>query len=321
MSPLVTLRIELPRERGPERELGLGGRLTLGRLLPDGGAERLVVPGRWLGVVQDGMVSAELLRIVYQDVDDGRAVIGWRTRAQHHPTGIRFGALSPGAVPPGAPHAPAGSGAEPDLAGEGRIVVGPGEVRRLVVSRLSTEHRRFLPRFSVQFAVAGRRLPPLPPPTPPGKTQTDQAHHWLPLVEDWWQPRRKEGATPSGVTWQRCLQVTFRLVVAGTPEGALASAVAEGLRHRGHPEADADVVRKAWTRAMTRLVEVLADPDLAWMVPALAVPGLAAYLGAGGVGGAGGVAVGGARPRLPAGETQIRHLVVGLRATGRAEWQ
>jgi hypothetical protein len=325
----VTLRIELPRERGPERELHLGQRLTLGRPMPgQGGPDRLVVPGRWLGVRQEGMVSAELLRIVYQDVDEGRAVLGWRTRAQHHPTAIRFGIEPIDGAPPGI---------EPDLAAEGRIVVGPGEVCRLVVSRLSAEQRRFVTRFAVQFAAAGpapRRSMPQPPWIPITRIESG---HWLPLVENWWTSKRPE----AGLTWQRCLSVTSRLVADdGALPGELASAVAQALHPRGFPDADPAAVRKAWTRAMTRLVEVLTDPDLdpafdagrapecrpddeprpglAWMVPALAVPGLAKYLAARE---AGEREAGGVRPRLPAGEEQIRSLVVALRATGRAEWQ
>jgi len=294
----VSMCIELTRERRVERELHLGQPVTLGRRLTGSAPDRVDVPGRWLGVAQDGMVSAELLRVVYQDVDAGRAVVGWRTGAQHHPAAIRFGTAPPGA--------------EPDLAGEGRLLVGPGQVGRLFVSRLSARNHRFEPRFVVALSCARSQRPAVPVMVPP-PTQGPDENHWLPLVEDWWRPRRREPDAASVVSWQRCLQVTARLVVEGTPEGALAAAVAQALRHRGHADADADVVRKAWTRAMARLADELAEPARAWMVTALAVPGLAEYLAA--------AAAGGARPRLPAGEAQIRHLAIGLRATGRAEWQ
>ena len=325
MTLLITLRIELPCERGPERHLRLGRRLTLGRPMPDqDGTDRLVVPGRWLGVRQEGMVSAELLRIVYQDLDEGRAVLGWRTRAQHHPTVIRVTpeptrAGPRGSAPYGASPGGASPGGDPDLAAEGRIMLGPGEVRRLLVSRLSAEHRRFVTRFAVQLAASGHPTPPPDLPEIPDWRTLIENGHWLPLVEGWWTPQRPE----VGLTWQRCLSVTSRLVADGVPSGTLASAVAQSLRLRGFPQTDPIAVRRAWTRAMTRLVELLGAPDpgsdLSWMVTALAVPGLAEHLAA--LSGDAQQPAGTARPRLPAGETQIRSLVVALRATGRTEWR
>lgn len=292
----VTLRVELPRERGMRRELTLGRRIVLGRSVPGAGSDRIDVPGRWLGVSRDAMVSAELLRIVYQDLDRGRAVIGWRTGAQHHPTSIRFGTTPPGLVP--------------DLHGEGRLVVTPGEASRLYVSRLSTQQNRFVQRFLLEFTVSGSG--DHSGERGGGNTLTDDGYRWIDLLEEWWLPRRREPESGQALTWRRCLEVTGRLA-GDAPDNQLAEVVARGLRRRGHPEVDADAVRKAWNRAMIRLTEVLSEPERRWMVSALAVPGLAEYLDRD-------------RPahrgaRLPSGEPQIRRLLVGLRSTGQPEWQ
>lgn len=295
MTVPVTMRIELPRERGMQRELVLGQRIVLGRPAPGAGPQRVNVPGRWLGLSRDGMVSAELLRLVYQDIDRGQAMIGWRTGAQHHPASIRFGPTPPGAVP--------------DLDGEGRLVVVPGAVTRLFVSRLSTRQNRFVQRFVIEFAV-GSMLRERGD-VGGGQTLTSDDYQWVDLVEEWWLPRRREPESGQALTWRRCLEVTARLA-SGAPENQLAEVVADGLRRRGHPDVDADAVRKAWNRAMIRLAEVLSEPERRWMVSALAVPGLAEYLDR-------------ARPdprgaRLPSGEPQIRRLMLGLRATGQREW-
>jgi hypothetical protein len=279
-----------------QRELVLGKRIVLGRPMPGSGPDRVDVPGRWLGVSRDSMVSAELLRLVYQDIDRGQAMIGWRTGAQHHPASIRFGTTPPGAVP--------------DLDGEGRLVVVPGAVTRLFVSRLSARQNRFVQRFVIEFTV-GSMLRDRGD-VGGGQTLTSDDYQWVDLVEEWWLPRRREPESGQALTWRRCLEVTARLA-SGAPENQLAEVVAEGLRRRGHADVDADAVRKAWNRAMIRLAEVLSEPERRWMVSALAVPGLAEYLDR-------------ARPdhrgvRLPSGEPQIRRLMLGLRATGQREWQ
>lgn len=294
MTVPVTMRVELPRERGVQRMLSLGQRVVLGRPLPGGGPDRVDVPGRWLGVSRDGMVSAELLRLAYQDIDRGRAMIGWRTGAQHHPASIRFGTAPPGAVP--------------DLDGEGRIVVAPGAPTRLYVSRLSAQQNRFVQRFAIEFTVG--RMPDdgiiCGGPTLPGDD-----YRWIELVEAWWTPKR-QSTSGQALTWRRCLEVTARLA-SSAPDNQLAEVVALGLRQRGHADVDADGVRKAWNRAMIGLAEVLAEPKRRWMVSALAVPGLAEYLDR--------ESPDNRVARLPCGERQIRQLLLGLRATGQREWQ
>lgn len=295
MSVPVTMRIELPREYGPLRELRLGDTVTLGRPLPGAGPERVNVPGRWLGVPRDAMVSGELLRIAYQDLDRGRAMIGWRTGAQHHPASLRFGVTPPDAGT--------------DVAAEGRLMVGCGEAHRLYVSRLSAQEQRFVQRFVLEFQVSSvaeevdRQLRMIE------NTQPPWDHRWRSLVEDWWEPRRGQ---PAGVlTWRRCLQVTGRLL--GAPEGRLADVVAEGLQHRGYRTADAEAVRKAWNRAVIELVDAVNRPDRRWMLAALAVPRLAEYVVRRELGENPG--------RLPSGEPQIRQLLASLRATGEPEWK
>jgi hypothetical protein len=297
MTSPVTMRIELPRERGIQRELALGQRVVLGRPMAGASPDRVNVPGRWLGVTRDGMVSAELLRLAYQDIDRGQAMIGWRTGAQHHPASIRFGTAPPGVVP--------------DLDGEGRLVVMPGAVTRLFVSRLSTQQNRFVQRFVLEFTMGGLRGD-RGGDGGGGNTLTSDDYWWIDLVDEWWTPRRREPESGQALTWRRCLEVTARLA-AGAPESQLAEVVADGLRRRGYTEVDADAVRKAWNRAMIRLAEVLGDPSRRWMVSALAVPGLEDYLDR--------HRAGDRSARLLSGEPQIRPLLRGLRATGQQEWQ
>lgn len=298
MSLVVSVSVvPLPQQQqGFERRLGPGDSITLGRALPGTSSNRLVIPSGWLGLRADAMVSAELLRLAFLDVDGDCAVIGWRTRSSLHPAVLRLTTSLDG---------------EPDIETEGQVRLRGAGVGRLYVLRLVRQEQRFVPQLLVRLQVV-RRVATVSQAVDIGATLTAAEYSWGDLVEEWWTPRRPAGREGAGLSWRRCLEASARCVDVA-PAGRLAAEVTCYLQARGDRQVNERAVRKAWNRAIRDLVSALRDPDLRWMVEALALPGLADLVGRS--------ADEVTDERVPSGEPEIRRLIAALRSTGEWDWR